>query len=98
MILLSLPEGRTLQLLVTDDAGWAMRRLRPVQQWLAYDESSAFGVFTERDDGSAPAWTPTRSDGVSRSTLGSAAFVSFWGVGRDEGLGRFRVLRRQTRP
>ncbi|MEA2901504.1 MAG: hypothetical protein QOH36_1391 [Actinomycetota bacterium] len=100
LILLSLPEGRTLQLLATDDAGWEMRTLRPVQHWLPYDESprSDFGVFTERDDGSAPAWTPPRSDGVSRSTLGSAAFVSFWGVGRDEGLERFRALRRQARP
>jgi hypothetical protein len=99
LILMALPRGRTMQAIVTSEKGWALRTLRPVGHWLPYHESptSDLGVFTERDTGIEPAWTPDTAQGVSRTTLSSGIYVSFWGVTRQEGIERFGALRRRNR-
>jgi hypothetical protein len=95
LFLMSLPNGRTMQSIVVDESGWKLQTLRPVNHWLPYSEGppSDLGVFTEPLVEPVMPWRPSRSDGTSHTTLGADTYVSFWGVGRDEGLERFRVLR-----
>lgn|GEM_PF-3953227 len=100
LLLFSLPEGRVMQAIGVgrDGEGWVRMTLRPAGWWLPYEEppASEQGVLTEPDLG-ADGWTPATSDGVSRTTLGTTAYVSYWGVGRDEGRERSRSLRRVER-